>query len=480
MEMAKKKQQPISNPPNQEYVGSAFKTPRFGEVLPKESERQNSVVDMKPKKELHTAFLTEAHLGRALLLLDVNGSIKYCSPAMLNGFGASLHELVGKPVTDLLPEFPISQSAPDDNLVYASFLFRNSQWRACSGIDSQGRTLSLEATLMPLELEGRCLLLLELRTPHAHANEEEKLLRIQEVSELSGDAVAIADADGVIVYVNPAFEVLTGYRKEEVLGRTHAIVKAGVNEEKLYAQMWEVLQANATFRGQFMNRHKNGTHFYEDKIIRPFRNACGKTTHFIASGRDVSDRVQIMRRLEHFANYDGLTGLPNRNLFMDRLQQAQAHTFRSGEGFTLMLLDIDHFKTINDTFGHATGDAVLQTVASRLKQCLREEDTVARLGGDEFCLILEKSVLRRDVKKVLEKISALLSESLTIDGHNISIQASIGVAFYPEHGEDSHTLLKQADCAMYRVKANGGNAHLFVDKKETLRRAGNDGFFGGG
>ncbi|WP_413437855.1 diguanylate cyclase domain-containing protein [Sulfuriferula sp. GW1] len=478
--MAKKKQQPISNPPNQEYVGSAFKTPRFGEVLPKESERQNSVVDMKPKKELHTAFLTEAHLGRALLLLDVNGSIKYCSPAMLNGFGASLHELVGKPVTDLLPEFPISQSAPDDNLVYASFLFRNSQWRACSGKDSQGRTLSLEATLMPLELEGRCLLLLELRTPHAHANEEEKLLRIQEVSELSGDAVAITDADGVIVYVNPAFEVLTGYRKEEVLGRTHAIVKAGVNEEKLYAQMWEVLQANATFRGQFMNRHKNGTHFYEDKIIRPFRNACGKTTHFIASGRDVSDRVQIMRRLEHFANYDGLTGLPNRNLFMDRLQQAQAHTFRSGEGFTLMLLDIDHFKTINDTFGHATGDAVLQTVASRLKQCLREEDTVARLGGDEFCLILEKSVLRRDVKKVLEKISALLSESLTIDGHNISIQASIGVAFYPEHGEDSHTLLKQADCAMYRVKANGGNAHLFVDKKETLRRAGNDGFFGGG
>ncbi|WP_189836397.1 diguanylate cyclase domain-containing protein [Sulfuriferula multivorans] len=478
--MAKKKQQPISNPPNQEYVGSAFKTPRFGEVLPKESERQNSVVDMKPKKELHAAFLTEAHLGRALLLLDVNGSIKYCSPAMLNGFGASLHELVGKPVTDLLPEFPISQSAPDDNLVYASFLFRNSQWRACSGIDSQGRTLSLEATLMPLELEGRCLLLLELRTPHAHANEEEKLLRIQEVSELSGDAVAITDAEGVIVYVNPAFEVLTGYRKEEVLGRTHAIVKAGVNEEKLYAQMWEVLQANATFRGQFMNRHKNGTHFYEDKIIRPFRNSCGKTTHFIASGRDVSDRVHIMRRLEHFANYDGLTGLPNRNLFMDRLQQAQAHAFRSGEGFALMLLDIDHFKTINDTYGHATGDAVLQTAASRLKQCLREEDTVARLGGDEFCLILEKSALRRDVKKVLEKISALLSESLTVDGHNISIQASIGVALYPEHGEDSHTLLKQADSAMYRVKANGGNAHLFVDKKETLRRAGNDGFFGGG
>ena len=476
--MAKTMQQ-ISSLLNQEYAEGAFKMSR-SKVLSKESERQSSVVDMQPKKGSHASLLTEAHLGRALLLLDVHGIIKYCSPAMRNGFGANLHELVGKPVTNLLPEFPLRQFAPDDNLVYASSLFRNSQWRACSGVDGQGRTLSLEATLMPLELEGRCLLLLELRTPHAHANEEEKLLRIQEVSELSGDAVAITDADGVIVYVNPAFEVLTGYRKEEVLGRTHAIVKAGENEEKLYAQMWEVLQANATFRGQFVSRHKNGTHFYEDKIIRPFRNACGKTTHFIASGRDISDRVQIMRRLEHFANYDGLTGLPNRNLFMDRLQQAQAHAFRSGEGFALMLLDIDHFKTINDTFGHATGDAVLQTAASRLKQCLREEDTVARLGGDEFCLILEKSGLRKDVKKVLEKISALLREPLTVDGHNISIQASIGVAFYPEHGEDGHALLKQADSAMYRVKANGGNTHLFVDKKETLRRAGNDGFFSGG
>ncbi len=435
---------------------------------------------MHPKKGSHASLLTEAHLGRALLLLDVNGIIKYCSPAMLNGFGANLHELVGKPVTNLLPEFPLRQFAPDDNLVYASSLFRNSQWFACSGADSQGRKLALEATLMPLELEGRCLLLLELRTPQTHANEEEKLLHIQEVSELSGDAVSITDADGVIVYVNPAFEVLTGYRKKEVLGRTHAIVKAGVNEEKFYAEMWEVLQTNASFRGQFVNRHKNGTHFHEDKIIRPFRNACGKTTHFIASGRDISDRVQIMRRLEHFANYDGLTGLPNRNLFMDRLQQAQAHAFRSGEGFALMLLDIDHFKTINDTFGHATGDAVLQTAALRLKQCLREEDTVARLGGDEFCLILEKSGLRKDVKKVLEKISALLREPLTVDGHNISIQASIGVAFYPEHGEDGHALLKQADSAMYRVKANGGNMHLFVDKKETLRRTGNDGFFAGG
>lgn len=333
---------------------------------------------------------------------------------------------------------------------------------------------------MALELDGRSLLLLELRTPQTHADEGEKLRHFQEASELSGDAVAITDTEGLIVYVNPAFETLTGYSKDEFLGHAHAIVKADVHEAKSYAKMWEVLQANGTFRGQFVNRRKNGTLFYEDKIIRPFRNACGKTTHFIASGRDVSERVQILRRLEHFANYDGLTGLPNRNLFLDRLQQAQTHALRCGEGFVLMLLDIDQFKTINDRFGHAVGDAVLQTAASRLKQCLREEDTVARLGGDEFSLILEKAALRQNVKKVLEKITALLREPLTVDGQNISIQASIGVAFYPEHGEDGHTLPKHADSAMYRVKATGGNNHLFFDKKEVLHHTSCGGLFAGG
>jgi diguanylate cyclase (GGDEF)-like protein len=194
----------------------------------------------------------------------------------------------------------------------------------------------------------------------------------------------------------------------------------------------------------------------------------------------VSELVKVMQRLEHFANYDSLTGLPNRNLFMDRLQQAQAHAFRSGESFALMLLDVDQFKAFNDSFGHAVGDVVLQTAALRIKQCLRNEDTVARLGGDEFCLLLEKTALRRDVKKVLEKISVILREPFAVDGHNITMQASIGVAFYPEHGEDGHSLLKQADDAMYRVKAKGGNGYLFVDKKETRRRAGNDGLFVGG
>jgi len=464
--MTDKKMQTMLRDLNQKHGKGVIKVPTAIKEPPTGYELRNREGGTK-KMETETSGypFSQARQERALLLLDEVGIIKYCSPAVLSGFG--MQALVGQPVTNLLPEFPIGQSASRQNLAYVLSRFRAAQWLAFSGQDSQGRKLCLEATLMALELDERSVLLLELRTPSTHADEDEKLRRFQEASELSVDAIAITDTEGQIIYVNPAFESLTGYSKDELLGRTHAILKADIHEEKFYAQMWEALHANQTFHGQFVNRRKNGTLFYEDKIIRPYRDACGKTTHFIASGRDVSERVKIMRRLEHFANYDGLTGLPNRNLFLDRLQQAQAHALRSNGGFALMLLDVDRFKTINDTFGHAVGDAVLQTAASRLKQCLREEDTVARLGGDEFSLILEKIALRQDVKKVLEKITALLREPLIVDGHEISLRASIGIAFYPEHGEDGHTLLRHADSAMYGVKTKGGNNYLFFEKRET-------------
>ncbi|MHB1332830.1 MAG: sensor domain-containing protein [Sulfuriferula sp.] len=480
--MANRKAQFLPCLSNQNLIDATSQ--RFSNhVLPKGDKRRGNVIEMKHKNESSSPSpYIGGNMGPAVLLLDECGLIKYCSPTALNYFGVSLQAMIGKSVTTLLTAFPGGPSMPDDPPVSTSPGFWNEgeKWHTCHGYDSKGRKFSLDMTHMRLELEGRNFLLLELRRQRTHEDEQEQLCRIQEVSELSADAVVITDTEGVIVYVNAAFEVLSGYGRDEAIGQTHDIVKTGMHDEQFYAHMWEVLLTKAVFRGQFVNRHKSGTHFHEDKIIRPLLNANGQTTHFIASGRDVSERVKIMQRLEHFANYDSLTGLPNRNLFMDRLQQAQAHAFRSGESFALMLLDVDHFKAINDSFGHAVGDAVLQTAALRLKQCVRNEDTVARLGGDEFCLILEKTAVRRDVKKVLEKISAILRDPLTVDGHHITLQTSIGVVFYPEHGEDSHTLLKQADEAMYRVKANGGNSYSFVEKKETRRRAGNDGFFAGG
>lgn len=409
------------------------------------------------------------HVGRALLMLDEGGRVKYCSPEAARWFGVSAQALLGLPVTRLLPGLPIRPDTPGYNLALVTFQFRDGRWQGLTARDAAGGEFPVEATLAAMELDAGHLLLLELRAPRPVTADDERLLHLREVVEMSGDSVTITNIHGVIEYVNPAFEAITGYRKEEALGRTHAILRSGRLDHGFYQQMWSALAAGKSFRGVFVNRRKNGELFHEDKVIRPFLNADGRITHFISSGRDVSDRVRIMRRLEHLAHHDGLTGLPNRNLFMDRLQQAVVHASRSGSGFALLLLDLDRFKAINDNLGHAAGDAVLQTAAFRLKQCVREEDTVSRLGGDEFAVILTEAGLREDVLKVLEKIAALVCQPATIEGSTVPIQASIGVALYPGAGEDGRTLLKQADSAMYQAKAAGGSGHHFFDKDDGIQ-----------
>lgn len=403
--------------------------------------------------------------GRALLVLDATGTIEFCSPAVANFYGENSQSLVGQPVMNILPGLPLKASTPGYNRAYVIYTFRNRLWHPFTA-ENAGCAFSLEISLDCLEIKSRSLFLLELRTPHALAVDEEKLQRLREVSEWSADAISITSAQGIIEYVNPAFVELTGYSQAEMLGRSHSILKAGVHKPKFYENMWAALQSNQTFRAQFVNRHKNGAIFYEDLVIRPFHNSQGQITHYIATGRDVSERMKIMRRLEHLANHDGLTGLPNRTLFMDRLQQAQVRASRGGDGFTVMLLDLDQFKSINDTLGHAVGDAVLQTAAWRLRQCLREEDTVARLGGDEFAVILEKTTLHQDVESLLGKMTELLRQPLQIENHTVSIHVSVGIAFYPSHGDNTQTLLKYADSAMYKVKAVGGANHAFFDPQD--------------
>lgn len=413
---------------------------------------------------LRFSSLDRLHEGgeRALMLLDANGVIKYSSSQLANFLGVNNEALIGQCAAELFPWLradPMCSEADRRCNVFP--------WETKGGFgfvgSREGREIPLKFTLASLEIDDRCFFLVEL---FAVASEDDKLHKFLEVSEFNGDAVAVTTVDGLIEYVNPAFEELTGYRKESVVGRTHAVLNSGMQEPQFFADMWEALQAGRTFRGIFVNRRQNGSIFYEDKIIRPYHDAYGKMSHFIATGRDVSERIQIMHRLEHLANHDCLTGLPNRNLFLDRLRQAEARGSRNHEGFAVVVMDLDHFKAINDTLGHAVGDVVLQTAACRIRKCLREEDTVARLGGDEFSLILTEVSLPQDVMNVVEKIVALLGEPLAIDGRDIPLQASIGIAIYPEHGDDGHTLLKHADNAMYRVKTAGGDDCQIFEGKE--------------
>jgi diguanylate cyclase (GGDEF)-like protein/PAS domain S-box-containing protein len=274
------------------------------------------------------------------------------------------------------------------------------------------------------------------------------------------DAVLVTDPAGMIVYANPAFERMTGYASSELAGRTPGVLKSGLHEADFYRRLWSALLAGQEFRALFANRRKNGEPYYEDKIIRPLRDEQGRLTHFVSYGRDATARAREFEKLTHAATHDSLTDLPNRSLFLDRLDQALRNAARRAEPFTLAILDIDRFRDTNNTRGHLAGDAVLRAVAARTRACMRDADTVARIGGDEIAIILVGAG-EADAAGVLAKIVAANAAPLAHDGAELRATVSVGAAGYPDDARERETLRKHADAAMYAAKAAGGNRYAF-------------------
>jgi diguanylate cyclase (GGDEF)-like protein/PAS domain S-box-containing protein len=291
--------------------------------------------------------------------------------------------------------------------------------------------------------------------------EQALLLREQAlVSSSNGIMITRSDeSDHSIVYVNPAFSRITGYSAEEVIGREgrflvhNDLEQAGLNE--IRSALRERREGQALLR----NYRKDGSQFWNELHISPVKDASGaSTTHFVSVINDVSERVNYQKELEFQATHDSLTGLANRNLLNDRITQAIAWAKRQDRTVALLLLDLDHFKLINDGSGHGTGDIVLKEVARRLSICVRDTDTVARLGGDEFVIVLTDLANAEEANLIAEKVLATLSQPFQVEAHNMFVTASIGLSLYPRDGENGETLLRYADIAMYRVKEHGRNS----------------------
>jgi diguanylate cyclase (GGDEF)-like protein/PAS domain S-box-containing protein len=285
----------------------------------------------------------------------------------------------------------------------------------------------------------------------------------------TADAVVITDRDGRIEYVNEAFEAVTGYAREAVLGRTPALLKSGKQGPEFYRKMWQMILAGSVFSEVFVNRRRDGTLYYEEKIITPLTDADGRITHFVATGRDISERVQIQERMQYLAHHDALTELPNRALFLDRLKQALARARWHQRLVAVLFLDIDHFKNINDSLGHDAGDRLLQELAKRLGGALRDGDTVARFGGDEFVILLDDVAAPGDVRALAHKLLAVLAAPFPAADAVLHVSASIGISLFPADGEDAATLLKHADTAMYRAKESGRNTSRFYSADMSAR-----------
>ncbi|MDD2776841.1 MAG: PAS domain S-box protein [Gallionella sp.] len=301
----------------------------------------------------------------------------------------------------------------------------------------------------------------------------EERLRVAAVAFETHEAIVITNTEGNIIRVNQAFQNITGYSSEEVLGKNPRILSSGRHDKTFYADMWQQLLCHGTWTGEIWDKRKSGQIYPKWLTITAVKDDKGNTTEYVAIFSDITARKQAEDEIRNLAFYDALTTLPNRRLLMDRLHAALAISARSLKYGALLFLDMDRFKTLNDTLGHDYGDLLLIEVAERIQSCVRESDTVARLGGDEFVVILEEldedqQETSRKVATISEKIRSTLSLPYHLKDTPYHSSPSIGVSLYFGIEEPIDTLLKHADMAMYQAKDAGRNAVRFFDPTMQL------------
>jgi diguanylate cyclase (GGDEF)-like protein/PAS domain S-box-containing protein len=302
----------------------------------------------------------------------------------------------------------------------------------------------------------------------SHKLTAENLNKLSQAIEQSPVSVMITDLEGNIEYVNPQLCKITGYKEAELIGKNPRILKSGHTPEIQFKNMWKAITSGKSWSGELYNKKKNGELFWENVTVAPIKNKENISTHYLAIKEDISLRKDYEERLLYQASFDKLTDLPNRTLAYDRISQAIAIAAREQKHIALLYMDFDHFKNINDTLGHGAGDEFLRYMAGRLKGCVRDFDTVARLGGDEFLIMLveinegengHQLSFEDVVKRKTEEILVRVAKPCVIHEMEFSVTASVGIAIFPQGGDDPHVLLRNADTAMYRSKRKGRNTY---------------------
>ena len=288
---------------------------------------------------------------------------------------------------------------------------------------------------------------------------ERQLELIGSVFETTHDGIVITDPKGIIRRVNPAFQEITGFRPGEVLGRPLWVIDPGRRSREAIAEFWTEIEARDRWQGETWNRRKDGDAYPEWQTVSLIRDEQGDPAHLVSVFSDITPIMQNQEKIRRQAYHDALTGLPNRLLFGDRLEVALKQARRNSGRLALLFLDLDHFKEINDSRGHDTGDLLLMEVARRLGEAFREEDTVARLGGDEFIILLRDIKGPEEAAEMAGKVISTLAAPFILNGSGLDLTASVGVALYPDHGRSAEELIKNADVAMYRAKHLGRNNH---------------------
>ena len=292
---------------------------------------------------------------------------------------------------------------------------------------------------------------------------ESRLQLAAQVFSHAREGIIIADADGDIVDVNATFTHITGYARDEVLGRSPRLLASGRHPPEFFAMLWRSLLADDYWSGEIWNRRKDNELYIQTLTISVVRDSAGRVENYVALFNDITQMKEHQRQLEKIAHFDALTGLPNRLLLADRLQQAIVHCQRQSNSLAVVYLDLDGFKAVNDAHGHDVGDELLVAIGQRLKHALREGDTLARMGGDEFVAVLTQLDQPQDCAPVIERLLQCAAEPVVAAGFVLTVSASIGVTYYPQDGVDADLLLRHADQAMYLAKHAGKNRYHVFD-----------------
>lgn len=412
-------------------------------------------------------FRTLFELSEDAIFLMNGPTIIDCNHRALEMFACGREDLVGQSPDRFSPALQPDGSASSDSayakieaaLLGAALHF---EWQHRRGDGSQ---FDAEVSLSGFEMDGKSYLHAIIRDV-SRRKQVEQQLRIAATAFEAQQAIVITDADTRILQVNRAFTEVTGYSAQEAVGQTPRLLKSGRHDAAYYKLMWRAILGEGVWQGEIWNRRKSGEVYPEWLTVAAVKDDKGRVTHFVASHTDITMHKAAEEEIRHLAFYDPLTRLPNRRLLMERLQRVLAGSKRCRQHGALLFIDLDNFKTLNDTLGHDKGDLLLQQVAERLSPCVRESDTVGRLGGDEFLIILDKLsddpvAAADDARDIGERIMAALNQPFLISERPYHSTPSIGITLFGEHQGGADELLKQADMAMYKAKATRNSLCFF-------------------
>lgn len=404
------------------------------------------------------------NLFNVVWTMDLQGRFKYVSPSVIKQRGYTPEEAIQQSLEEILT--PESYELIKEN--FTGYIqtgeITQTKW-LLHQLCKDGTCILTEVTLSPMkDAKGRKIGLIGVSRDVTEQQRAEDILRVRLIAiESTSDAVVITDAEGHIEYINPAFTEITGYFIDDVLGKTMRILQSGEHSREFYEQLWAAINNGETWRGEIINRRKDNRIYFEEQTISPVFNKDGHVERFVAIKRDITHKKHLENQLTHKAFYDNLTQLPNRTLFLDRLNQSIQKYVHDDSPFVLFYLDLDEFKEINDIYGHDHGDFVLQEVSNRLRNLLRKCDTVARFGGDEFLILLLDIENQHIVTQLAEKVITAISKPISLDNHEFHISVSIGVSQFPKDGKTAEKLLQIADKRMYCAKNSGKNRICYSD-----------------